>query len=114
MKYCRSFTVKLFLDVDSLILVLLVVFLSLRLIACSCSFVSQEFVDLYADFILNKSIDSQFRAFRKGFLMVTNESPLSYLFRPDEVELLVCGCKVSDCQCLRIGEGVTIFLSGSV
>ena len=67
------------------------------LIAWFCTF--QEFVDLYADFILNKSIDSQFRAFKKGFLMVTNESPLSYLFRPDEVELLVCGCKVSAWQC---------------
>ena len=51
-------------------------------------------MDLYADFILNKSIDTQFRAFKKGFLMVTNESPLKYLFRPDEVETLVCGSKV--------------------
>ncbi|KAL8617103.1 hypothetical protein ACOMHN_014273 [Nucella lapillus] len=56
----------------------------------------QEFVDLYADFILNKSIDTQFRAFKKGFLMVTNESPLKYLFRPEEVETLVCGCKEYD------------------
>ena len=62
-------------------------------------------MDLYADFILNKSIDSQFRAFKKGFLMVTNESPLSYLFRPDEVELLVCGCKVSAWQCCGWGWG---------
>jgi hypothetical protein len=57
-------------------------------------FFVQEFVDLYTDYILNKSVDSQFRAFKKGFLMVTNESPLRYLFRPDEVEALVCGCKV--------------------
>lgn len=56
----------------------------------------KEFVDLYADYILNKSIDSQFRAFKKGFLMVTNESPLKYLFRPDEVEALVCGSKEYD------------------
>lgn len=56
----------------------------------------QEFVDLYADFILNKSIDTQFRAFKKGFMMVTSESPLKYLFRPDEVETLVCGCKEYD------------------
>ncbi|XP_071088555.1 ubiquitin-protein ligase E3A-like [Haliotis cracherodii] len=56
----------------------------------------QEFVDLYADFILNKSIERQFRAFKRGFLMVTNESPFRLLFRPEEVELLVCGSKDLD------------------
>ncbi|XP_076446588.1 ubiquitin-protein ligase E3A-like isoform X2 [Babylonia areolata] len=56
----------------------------------------QEFVDLYADFILNKSIETQFCAFKKGFLMVTSESPLKYLFRPEEVETLVCGSKEYD------------------
>lgn len=55
---------------------------------------SQEFVDLYAEYILNKSVDRQFRAFKKGFLMVTNESPMKYLFRPEEVELLICGSRV--------------------
>ncbi len=55
---------------------------------------SQEFVELYADYILNKSVETQFRAFKKGFLMVTNESPLKYLFRPEEVELLICGSRV--------------------
>jgi len=54
----------------------------------------QEFVDLYADFLLNKSVDKQFRAFRRGFQMVTDESPLHLLFRPEEVEQLVCGSKV--------------------
>lgn len=55
---------------------------------------SQEFVDMYAEYILNKSVDRQFRAFKKGFLMVTNESPMKYLFRPEEVELLICGSRV--------------------
>lgn len=55
---------------------------------------SQEFVDLYADFLLNKSVECQFKAFRQGFIMVMDESPLSLLFRPEEVELLVCGSKV--------------------
>lgn len=54
----------------------------------------QEFVDLYADFLLNKSVETQFKAFRRGFVMVTDESPLSALFRPEEVETLVCGSKV--------------------
>jgi ubiquitin-protein ligase E3 A len=51
----------------------------------------QEFVELYADFLLNKSVEKQFAAFRRGFQMVTNESPLGLLFHPEEVELLVCG-----------------------
>jgi Ubiquitin-protein ligase len=54
----------------------------------------QEFVDLYADFLLNNSVEKQFRAFRRGFQMVTDESPLHLLFRPEEIEQLVCGSKV--------------------
>lgn len=55
-----------------------------------------EFVESYADFMLNKSIEKQFKAFKKGFQMVTDESPLHSLFRPDEIELLVCGSKDFD------------------
>ncbi|KAG8271643.1 Ubiquitin-protein ligase E3A [Homalodisca vitripennis] len=54
----------------------------------------KEFVDLYADFLLNTSVERQFKAFRRGFQMVTDESPLNLLFRPEEVEQLVCGSKV--------------------
>ncbi|XP_061636439.1 ubiquitin-protein ligase E3A isoform X2 [Phyllopteryx taeniolatus] len=53
----------------------------------------QEFVDLYTDYILNTSVGRQFCAFKKGFLMVTSESPMKYLFRPEEVELLICGSR---------------------
>ncbi|XP_065205619.1 ubiquitin-protein ligase E3A isoform X2 [Planococcus citri] len=56
----------------------------------------KHFVDLYADFLLNKSISKQFNAFRKGFRMVTDESPMKYLFRPDEIEILICGSKNFD------------------
>ncbi|XP_077293912.1 ubiquitin protein ligase E3A isoform X2 [Arctopsyche grandis] len=56
----------------------------------------QEFVDLYADFLLNKSVECQFKAFRRGFVMVMDESPLALLFRPEEVEQLVCGSKNFD------------------
>ncbi|XP_047989880.1 ubiquitin-protein ligase E3A [Leguminivora glycinivorella] len=56
----------------------------------------KEFVDLYADYLLNKSVEVQFRAFRRGFVMVTDESPLAALFRPEEVETLVCGSKNFD------------------
>lgn len=55
-----------------------------------------EFVELYADFLLSQSIEKQFKAFKKGFQMVTDESPLNLLFRPEEVELLVCGSKDFD------------------
>ncbi|CAH0769771.1 unnamed protein product [Bemisia tabaci] len=53
----------------------------------------KEFVDLYSDFLLNTSVDKQFKAFRRGFEMVTDESPLHLLFRPEEVEQLICGSK---------------------
>ncbi|XP_063907142.1 ubiquitin-protein ligase E3A isoform X4 [Zophobas morio] len=55
-----------------------------------------EFVDLYADFLLNKSVEKQFRAFYKGFQMVVDESPLELLFRPEEIEVLICGSKNFD------------------
>lgn len=54
-----------------------------------------EFIDLYANFLLNKSVEKQFHAFYKGFQMVVDESPLELLFRPEEIELLICGSKVS-------------------
>ncbi|XP_007889306.2 ubiquitin-protein ligase E3A isoform X3 [Callorhinchus milii] len=61
----------------------------------------KEFVKLYTDYILNKSVEKQFKAFRRGFHMVTNESPLKYLFRPEEIELLVCGSPYLDFQALE-------------
>lgn len=60
-----------------------------------------EFVDLYTDFLLNTSIQKQFGAFRRGFLLVTEDSPLEVLFRPEEVELLVCGSKNFDFNALE-------------
>ncbi|KAA8589731.1 hypothetical protein FQN60_013096 [Etheostoma spectabile] len=60
-----------------------------------------EFVDMYADYILNKSVERQFKAFKKGFLIVTNESPLKYLFRPEEVEMLICGSRKLDFEALE-------------
>ncbi|KER27893.1 hypothetical protein T265_05172 [Opisthorchis viverrini] len=56
----------------------------------------QEFVDLYANFLLNESVKKSFNAFRRGFQLVVDESPLSFLFRPDEIELLVCGSRFYD------------------
>ncbi|KAL1022069.1 hypothetical protein UPYG_G00021800 [Umbra pygmaea] len=61
----------------------------------------KEFVAQYADYMLNKSVEKQFKAFRRGFHMVTNESPLKYLFRPEEIELLICGSRNLDFQALE-------------
>ena len=55
----------------------------------------QEYVDLYTDWLLSKSIEVQFKAFKKGFDVVIHDTNLVELFRPEEVELLVCGSKVS-------------------
>ena len=50
----------------------------------------REYVELYSDFILNKSVERSFSAFAHGFMMVCGGLALS-LFRYDELELLVCG-----------------------
>ena len=43
-----------------------------------------DFVFRYSDWLLNKSIKKQFNAFLRGFELVTDESPLKVLFRPQE------------------------------
>ena len=42
----------------------------------------KEFVELYADFILNKGIDNSFRAFKRGFMKITINSPLTSCYFP--------------------------------
>lgn len=56
----------------------------------------EEFVRLYTDLILNKSVEKQFHPFFHGFLLVTRDSSLRKLFRPDEIELLVAGSQALD------------------
>lgn len=51
----------------------------------------QEYLDRYADFLLNKMVEKQFLAFQRGFDLVTSESPLNMLFTPTELEKLICG-----------------------
>ncbi|CAF3893396.1 unnamed protein product [Rotaria magnacalcarata] len=48
----------------------------------------REFVDLYIDYIFNKSCEMQFQAFSTGFRRVINSKPLE-LFYPDELMLFV-------------------------
>lgn len=56
----------------------------------------KEYVDLYADFLINKNVEQQFLAFQRGFDLVTSESPIHMLFTPRELEMLICGEKEFD------------------
>ncbi|XP_037933955.1 probable E3 ubiquitin-protein ligase HERC4 isoform X2 [Teleopsis dalmanni] len=50
----------------------------------------KEFVDLYIDFIFNKSVDNQFKAFQAGFMKVCLGRVLQ-LFKPHELMAVVTG-----------------------
>jgi E3 ubiquitin-protein ligase HERC4 len=52
----------------------------------------QEFIDLYIDYIFNKSCEKQFQAFSTGFRRVINSKPLE-LFYPDELMSFVVSLK---------------------
>jgi hypothetical protein len=68
----------------------------------------KEYVDLYVKYLLEDSISKQFNAFLKGFKTVCN-SPALQLFRPDELQLLICGSPVLDFEAL---ERVTLYDNG--
>ncbi|XP_062616198.1 probable E3 ubiquitin-protein ligase HECTD2 isoform X2 [Saccostrea cucullata] len=60
----------------------------------------KEYVQLYVDWILNKSVYHQFQAFYHGFHSVCASNALIML-RPQEVEMLVCGNPILDMNELR-------------
>uniref|UniRef100_A0A8D0G4C5 HECT-type E3 ubiquitin transferase n=1 Tax=Sphenodon punctatus TaxID=8508 RepID=A0A8D0G4C5_SPHPU len=60
----------------------------------------KEYVQLYVDFLLNKSIYKQFAAFYCGFHSVCASYALM-LLRPEEVEILVCGSPELDMHALQ-------------
>ena len=60
----------------------------------------REYVDLYVDFLLNASVRTQFNAFRRGFLLLC-DGPVLRLFRPQELEVLVCGTPHLDFKALQ-------------
>uniref|UniRef100_A0A8C9W1X8 HECT-type E3 ubiquitin transferase n=1 Tax=Scleropages formosus TaxID=113540 RepID=A0A8C9W1X8_SCLFO len=60
----------------------------------------KEYVQLYIDFLLNKSIYKQFAAFYCGFHSVCASNAL-LLLRPEEVEILVCGSPELDMNALQ-------------
>ncbi|KAF9161827.1 putative E3 ubiquitin-protein ligase [Mortierella sp. AD011] len=50
----------------------------------------RDYVERYANFVMNTSISDQFESFRRGFYLVCGGHALS-LFRPEEIEFLVRG-----------------------
>ncbi|KAK3096247.1 hypothetical protein FSP39_024931 [Pinctada imbricata] len=60
----------------------------------------KEYVQLYVDWVMNKSIYQQFQAFYHGFHSVCASNALIML-RPQEVEMLVCGSPTIDMNELR-------------
>lgn len=60
----------------------------------------KEYVDLYIKYKLDKSIQKQFNAFYKGFILVCGGPPLK-LFRWEEIKLLVCGHPTLDFEALE-------------
>uniref|UniRef100_A0A6A7G6W7 HECT-type E3 ubiquitin transferase n=1 Tax=Hirondellea gigas TaxID=1518452 RepID=A0A6A7G6W7_9CRUS len=60
----------------------------------------QEYVDLYVDYILNKSVAQQFDPFHRGFHLVCGGVVFEW-FRWEELELLVCGSKELDFDALE-------------
>lgn len=49
-----------------------------------------EYVGLYVDWVLNKSVEKQFNSFRNGFKKLCDTTAMR-IFQPQELELLVCG-----------------------
>ncbi|KAI3388995.1 hypothetical protein SNEBB_006649 [Seison nebaliae] len=60
----------------------------------------QEFVELYINYMMNKGIQNQFKAFYHGFHSVCASNAL-LLFSPKEIEILVCGQKNIDLDNLK-------------
>ncbi|KAL9643574.1 hypothetical protein ABK040_010187 [Willaertia magna] len=61
----------------------------------------QEYVDLLVEWTLEKSILQQFNAFMEGFRMVCSDPTILNLFRPEELDLLICGSPVLDFEALE-------------
>ena len=60
----------------------------------------EEFVDLWIDYMLCKSVAKPFDAFARGFRKVC-DSKIFEWFHPDEIELLICGNPTLDFDELR-------------
>jgi ubiquitin-protein ligase E3 A len=61
----------------------------------------QEYVDLFVDWVFNKSVDNLFKSFYIGFHKVFKKGGLLYTMDPEELEQLVCGSPVLDFAALK-------------
>ena len=56
----------------------------------------EEYVDSYVNYIFSKQCQVQIKAFQRGFYRVCNEELIKQLFKPEELEQLICGSKKLD------------------
>ncbi|EFC46237.1 predicted protein [Naegleria gruberi] len=61
----------------------------------------EEYVQLFIEWKLEKSIRTQFNSFIEGFKMVCSDQTILDLFRAEELELLICGSPVLDFEALE-------------
>ncbi|CAE7738172.1 Ube3a, partial [Symbiodinium microadriaticum] len=62
----------------------------------------EEYVALYVDYLINKSVNTQFEAFKGGFKKVCGGAALD-MFSAVDLELLICGNPVLDFEALKEG-----------
>ena len=68
----------------------------------------KEYIDLYIEWYLILSIQTQFSAFQRGFSRLCG-GPILHIFRPEELEQLVCGSPNLDFNAL---ESATVYEDG--
>lgn len=71
-----------------------------------------EFVQLWQDFFMNKSIEIQFSQFAKGFRQVFSLCESLKLFNHEELERLVCGNREKNCFEFQMLRSVTRYVGG--
>ncbi|KAJ1913159.1 hypothetical protein H4219_005319 [Mycoemilia scoparia] len=60
----------------------------------------RDFVERYVDYLFNKSCQKQLEAFQQGFDRICQDSIIK-TYRPDELELLICGSSDLDFEALE-------------
>jgi ubiquitin-protein ligase E3 A len=56
----------------------------------------EEYVKLYVHYTFIKQCEDKLRSFKRGFYKVCDEDLMSQLFKPQELEQLICGSRVLD------------------
>ncbi len=56
----------------------------------------EEYVNLYVQYMFVKQCEDKLRAFKRGFYKVCDETLMSQLFKPQELEQLICGSRILD------------------